>query len=290
MNIRAQNENEKAFLDIIQSMTGSYQTWQVWSDVLAIMAITVSNSVDKLEDRRERREQEYLELIRKHDPDKVARLFAALVKALDDNPDQDFLGSMYMRLNLGSHWHGQFFTPYDVCRMSAEITVDVEKLKEQPRYISLCDPAIGGGAMLIAAARVLQRAGINYQTQACFVGQDIDRIAGQMAYLQMSLLGMPGYVVIANTITDPIVGGPLNPIEKPSQEFWYTPFWYTDVWQMRRVWYSMDSMIRRSKTVRENAVVIDTDKAAKRHDSFTFFFNFEEGEQNVRTNQTAESV
>ena len=283
MNIRAQNENEKEFLDIIQSMTGSYQTWQVWSDVITIMAITVSNSVDRRKDHWEKREQEYLELIRKHDPDKVARLFAVLVKALDDNPDQDFLGSMYMRLNLGSHWHGQFFTPYDVCRMSAEITLDIDKLKAQTRFISLCDPTIGGGAMLIAAARVLQREGINYQTRACFVGQDIDRIAGMMAYIQMSLLGMPGYVAIANTLTDPIIGPVLEPIEKNSQEFWYTPLWFSDVWEMRRKWYRIDELMKRSEAVRENATV----ELPEAGHGYTFFFNFEEGDINVRTEQAA---
>jgi hypothetical protein len=71
LNIRAQNENEKMFLDIIQSMTGRYQTWQVWSDVLAIMAITVSNAVDRRKDHWDHREQEYMELIRKHDPEKL---------------------------------------------------------------------------------------------------------------------------------------------------------------------------------------------------------------------------
>ena len=283
MNIRAQNENEKEFLDIIQSMTGSYQTWQVWSDVITIMAITVSNSVDRRKDHWENREQEYLELIRKHDPDKVARLFAVLVKALDDNPDQDFLGSMYMRLNLGSHWHGQFFTPYNVCQMCAEITLDIDKLKAQTRYISLCDPAIGGGAMLIAAARILQREGINYQAWACFVGQDIDRIAGMMAYLQMSLLGMPGYVAIANTLTNPIVGPVLEPIEKEDQEFWYTPLWFSDVWEMRRRWYRIEGLMQRSTEAMENAVVTLPETAR----GFTFFFNFEEGDINVRTKQAA---
>ena len=283
MNIRAQNENEKMFLDIIQSMTGKYQTWQVWSDVLAIMAITVSNTVDRRKDHWGKREEEYLELIRKHDPDKIAQLFAILVKALDDNPDQDFLGSMYMRLDLGSHWHGQFFTPYDVCRMSAEMTVDIRTLKEYPRYVSLCDPAIGGGAMLIAAAQVLRDGGINYQEKALFVGQDVDRVAAHMAYLQMSLLGMPGYVAVANTLTDPISGTALEPVEKPTQEFWYTPLWFSDIWQMRRVWYRMDALARRSSAMRETALIRQEAPGPEPWAGFTFFFNFEEGKYNVRT-------
>ncbi len=273
MNIRAQNDYEKEFLSVIQSMTGSYQRWQVWSDVISIMAATISNAVDRTPGRWNKREQEYLRLIKKHDSDKVAQLFAITVNALESNPDQDFLGSLYMRMDLGSHWHGQFFTPYDVCRMSACMTLDASKVQERG-YISLCDPAIGGGAMLIAAANELKRMGVNYQTQAYFVGQDIDRVAGQMAYIQMSLLGMPGYIAIANTLTDPIVGDALEPIEKDTQEFWYTPFWFTDVWTMRRICRRMDNFTRRDAPIE-----IEPPK------KYTFFFNFEEGESNVRTEQ-----
>jgi type I restriction-modification system DNA methylase subunit len=164
--------------------------------------------------------------------------------------------------------------------MSAEVTVDVGKLKEQPRYISLCDPTVGGGAMLIAAARVLQRGGINYQTRACFIGQDIDRTAAHMAYLQMSLLGMPGYVVVANTLSNPIVGTALEPVEQPSQDFWYTPLWFSDVWQMRRAWYRVDELTRNSRTERGAALI--TPAEPKPEKRYTFFFNFEEGEINVR--------
>ena len=31
---------------------------------------------------------------------------------------------MFMALNLSNHWKGQFFTPYSICRMMSEITVE----------------------------------------------------------------------------------------------------------------------------------------------------------------------
>ena len=55
--------------------------------------------------------------------EKPAKCFAIVVEALERNPDQDFLGRLYMSLELGNHWKGQFFTPYDVCRCMAEITI-----------------------------------------------------------------------------------------------------------------------------------------------------------------------
>ena len=60
---------------------------------------------------------------------------------LDRNPRQDFLGQMFMTLELGSNWHGQFFTPYNVCEAMAEVVIDH---KEQ-KYVTAYDPACGAG-------------------------------------------------------------------------------------------------------------------------------------------------
>lgn len=38
-------------------------------------------------------------------------LAAYVVMALEDNPEQDFLGSVFMELNLGNKSTSQFFTP-----------------------------------------------------------------------------------------------------------------------------------------------------------------------------------
>ena len=46
---------------------------------------------------------------------------------LDENPDQDFLGELYMNLDLGNEHAGQFFTPYNVCRMMSEMNVSDAK-------------------------------------------------------------------------------------------------------------------------------------------------------------------
>ena len=43
------------------------------------------------------------------------------VKALEENPAQDFLGNLYMSLDFGSGWSGQFFTPWHVAEFMAQI-------------------------------------------------------------------------------------------------------------------------------------------------------------------------
>ena len=38
-------------------------------------------------------------------------MLAEVVADLEHNPDQDFLGELFMALDLGNEWAGQFFTP-----------------------------------------------------------------------------------------------------------------------------------------------------------------------------------
>ena len=270
----AKDEYEKEFEKIMDKLTYNRMKWEVWADLIYMMAAALSNALDPDSSRREKREKEYLECARRCGGAELpAKAFGVVVNALEANPDQDFLGSLYMRFELGSHWHGQFFTPYSLCHLMAEIQMDElpEKI-EKDGWVSVCDPCIGGGAMLVAAASKARIMGINYQHSMLFVGQDIDRIAGMMAYIQMSLLGMPGYIVIADTLSNPMTGDVLIPDEKEGQEFWYTPFFYRDDWTLRKVGRKMDLLTR------VRTPVIEPEPVRK----YTFFFNFGEEELNER--------
>ena len=271
--IRAKDSYEKEILGRIEHLGRTRQTWQVWSDLIFAMACAISNSTDLVSGQRETREKEYESCIKRLGGVKEpSEIFALIVMAMEKNPWQDLLGDLYMRLNLGSHWHGQFFTPYNITKMMAKMTIP-EKSQSQLQekgWISVVDPAVGGGATLIAAAEEFHSQDINYQTQVLFAGQDIDRVAGLMAYIQLSLLGCPGYVVIGNTLTNPVTGySVLRPFPKEGQEFWFTPMFYRDVWQGRILCERMDELTHR-----------------KREEHLIFCFDFEKEGVNVRESIT----
>lgn len=246
INYAGKQGYEKEFIKVFNELCRSRHAWEVWADVISVMACSMANSVDRLPKRHNSREKEYAECIsRLGGVEKPAQLFSIVVEALEDNPDQDFLGSLYMQLELGNKWKGQFFTPYHVSQCMAEITMgNCKQQIEKQGWISVCDPCVGGGAMLIAAGNTIRRLKINYQNHVLFVGQDIDRIAGMMAYIQMSLLGFPGYIVIGNSLTNPITGNAMVPTEKEGQEFWFTPFFFSKVWNYRRTFSAMDQIFR----------------------------------------------
>ena len=257
---------EKEFKDIFRELCYSRSAWQVWADLMAAIACTLANACDKTEPGYSRREKEFAECIeRLGGVEKPSKLFAVITEAFDRDPDQDFLGKLYMDLELGNHWKGQFFTPYDICRCTADMTVGenvVEKVKTVG-WVSVNDPACGAGAMLIAAANTMKRMGINYQTQALFVANDIDRVVAHMCYIQLSLLGCPGYVAVANTLSNPVTGNVLIPDQKKGQEFWFTPFYFRNEWKIRR----QRLLIRR---------ILSLTEPVER--KMVFYFDFEKGE------------
>lgn len=261
---------EKEFIKVFQELCYSRSSWQVWADLMAAMACTLANSVDRTLPRHTAREKEYAECIdRLGGVEKPAKCFAIVVEALEHNPDQDFLGKLYMSLELGNHWKGQFFTPYCVCKMMSEITVgDVDRQIEEKGYISICDPACGAGATLIAAVNSMRNAKHNFQNHVLFVGQDIDRIVGMMCYIQLSLLGCAGYICIGNTITNPLVGHVLFPQEMEGQELWITPMFQSNVWAWRRLFHSLGSLGGSADT-----------KQTIEKEHYYMFFDFEKKEE-----------
>ena len=232
-NIRLETTQQKEIYSRFRHLADRYSAWQVWADFITMSACRLS-----LADR-EQHEEEYASIAKQYTSEELQNLremFALTVLALEELPDQDFLGDLFMRFDLENTWKGQFFTPYrSICKMMARITAgDLKKQIEEEYWIHSHDPACGAGATLIAFANECKDQGVNYQTSVLFVAQDIDRIAGLMCFVQLSLLGCPGYVVIGDSICNPVTGRMLFPQRQEGQEIWYTPMFFSDTWHCRR--------------------------------------------------------
>ena len=226
---------EKAFLEAFGRLTNRHRAWDVWRDFITMFACSLSNPLDK--EHRDKREALYLEVIKKYNKQEqelFPELAAQTVLALEENPEQDFLGSIFMSLNLGNEHNGQIFTPYHVCELMAEMTMDnTVKKVEQDGYISINDPCCGAGATLIAgihaARKQLEKANLNYQNHLLVVAQDIDETVALMCYIQLSLLGVAGYVKVGNSLTEPMTGN------DNKENYWFTPMYFSNVWVLRRI-------------------------------------------------------
>lgn len=131
---------EDKFLKSFQKLTYRRRAWDVWRDYILLHACSISNVLDK--DNYDQREKRYLKIIHQYSKEEQAifpELAAYTTMALDQNQEQDFLGKMFMRLDLGNRSAGQFFTPYHVCELMAEVvaTNALEKIEQDCRKLSI---------------------------------------------------------------------------------------------------------------------------------------------------------
>jgi len=104
-------------------------------------------------------------------------------------------------LNLGNSNKGQFFTPYHVSKLMAEISIgNVDNLLANRELITLSEPCSGSGGIIIAYAEALRKKGYNYQEKLFVEAIDIDEICFMMTYLQLSLYGIPARVMLGDTL------------------------------------------------------------------------------------------
>ena len=245
--VRCLKPSQSEFQKLFSTLCRSRSDWQVWSDFITMSATAISNTFDREGHIHDDREKQYMELARAYTRDEVdilARLLSTVVMALEDDPRQDFLGEVFQGLGLNSHWKGQFFTPYHVCEFMAEITLGNAETEIKKRgWIGINDPACGAGALLIAARNAMVKRGLP-GSGALFAAQDIDRTAALMCYIQLALLGCAGYVIVGDSLLHPPTGHPLRPDPAPELDVWYLPMFYEQTWHYRRMWHSLDTVLR----------------------------------------------
>ena len=139
-----------------------------------------------------------------------------------------------MDLHLDYEELKQIFTPYHVCQLMADITMgDLVQQVEEQGYVSINDCCCGAGANLIAAINsarhMLEDAGLNFQNHILIIGQDIEELVALMCYIQISLLGVAGYIKVGNALTEPMTS------DDSMENYWFTPMYFSDVWQTRRM-------------------------------------------------------
>ena len=215
MKRRRKDFVDQDIIRAIEEISGCYPRWEVWSDFINICAISISNCWNH--EDKEPREREYLRIIQKYqrnEQEKFSKMFAMVVSGMERNPENDLLGEIYMQLRISDNQKGQFFTPYPISKFMAQIAIEEKENISSPFLFN--EPACGSGVNVIAAANTMKERGIDYQRNAYFIAQDIDSLVAKMCYIQMSLMGCPGVVIIGDTLV-----GNTEDMEK-----WYTPFHY----------------------------------------------------------------
>jgi hypothetical protein len=215
----------KSIVKLFESCRYRHDLYTVFSDWCECAAISLSNAMDIRQ--REKRESRYMEIIGRYERDVVGtfpKILGEVVMALESGP-QDILGATFHELELHNTARGQFFTPYELCRMMAKMTIgSAEELQAtlgKHGYVTAQEPAVGAGATVIALAEAIKDLGINYQQHLHVTAIDIDPRAVHMAYVQFSLMHIPAHVIVGDTL------------RLEFREDWYTPAHVMGFWSGR---------------------------------------------------------
>lgn len=200
-------DEKKEIINRINKIAGKYSAYEVFTDWIRCSALAMSNAVtDAGRKIWAEREKAYMETISRYTRDEAnmfSEMLALLAMALEKNME-DVLGDIYMTSGMGSKAAGQFFTPFHLSELAAELSVC--GADDDGKY-RINEPSCGGGGMIIAAAKVLKERGIDYQKKMDVVAQDLDWKGVYMCYLQLGLLGIPAVCVQGNTLSEPYTPG-----------------------------------------------------------------------------------
>lgn len=209
------SEHRKELISEIKSLAQSQGLNTVFTTFLEIVANSLAGQTDP--ENAEKREQRYQEMASTMSPELLssyARMLALLfltVREYRDDPC-DILGGIYHELNLNNEWNGQHFTPDNVCRLMAQITLPSDELSVKDGPITINEPTCGSGTMVIGAIWAMQQQDFDYRRNTFFVAQDIDIRCVWMTYIQLSLYEIPAMVIHGNTLT------------MEEWDRWYTPY------------------------------------------------------------------
>jgi type I restriction-modification system DNA methylase subunit len=187
---------KKAFIKRCEDLSHVRSLHDVIRDFAELGRITIVNQLTPFYSQDA--EDIYLKTIKKYNSDEQSQLaqMLAMVSMAHELQPGDFLGETLMELSMGRKELGQFFTPYSLCRLNAELTLSADSVNDKG-YVSLSEPAAGGGGMVIAAHH--RATELNVDLYAHCV--ELSHMTADLCYINLSAAGVAAHVTQGNTLS-----------------------------------------------------------------------------------------
>lgn len=172
---------------------------------LAKRTATTQARADMLEAR-------YMQEVKRWPPEDVRGIFPQVMGLALSSQGVDFWGSLAGEMETLDARLGQFFTPYEVCRLMAEMTTgDVGAAIAKRGFFTVSEPAAGSGAMLLATADTIRRQGHDPETCMFVVATDLSDLAYRMCFLSLTGAGIPALVRHGNSLSGEVFDTSFTP-------------------------------------------------------------------------------
>ncbi|WP_327357793.1 N-6 DNA methylase [Streptomyces sp. NBC_01304] len=195
----------REIVKLLAANTGAKRMSEVFDNFVEMAALALRNAVDvRRSEVWEAREEQYLQIAGSYSRTELGRFARALalVTGEMERDPCDVLGRLYMELELGNERLGQYYTPYEIARLMAELQIDsVVEQVQQDGFAHVYEPTCGAGAFIIALSEAMLDHGLNPQTQLHVTAEDIAPQAMHMIYVHLTLLHIPAVVRRRDVIT-----------------------------------------------------------------------------------------
>lgn len=192
----------ETFVKLLHELEHRHRPSDIFRSFVCVVACSLANQT---------REAEYLEAIKpfnRSELDTLIAAFARLILDMEERPFTDLLGPAYME-TLGrkdQQCKGEFHTPQEVCRLIGRMMCGTNDLPSSGP-ITLCEPASGAGAMILAYAEAMSPAD---RRRLQVTAIDINKICCDMCFINTTLWGIPARILQGNTLSLKFTAGWTN--------------------------------------------------------------------------------
>lgn len=217
---------DKTLLQISDMTHGRISKPQTFGDFVAFCALLLSSRTDPV--HTEQRANALKQLKKTYTDDEwqafhqgAFDLCSTFVRNTQSGLYEDLFAVTYTQIGAASRAFQQDFTPVDIGRLIGAISLPTELSLPEEGFFTIGDQACGSGTLLLEGAQRIANCGFNPTAHLAIQAADLDARCVHMAYLNLSLYGIPAVIVHGNTIT-------LDEYDR-----WYTPAYLWGKWIWR---------------------------------------------------------
>ena len=193
------------FIKAMNEIDRSKSRREVFTDYCELAYCALAKIACPTEEGRDALEEQYMSVVKRYrDKDDVRRmpeLLGLTMEALNQG-GCDFLGSVAGEIGALDAKLGQFFTPYNVSRLMAEINLtNAGQIIEANGFITVQEPAVGAGGMVLAVADVIEGLGFDPALHLWVEATELSRSTYYMGYVQIHARSVAGRVICGNSLT-----------------------------------------------------------------------------------------
>lgn len=192
------------FLRLLRKRDRSKRQTEVFADFCELAYCALAKQASPFPDQRDQLEAQYMRVVgRYRDPDDIRAMPEMLAIALTTirAGGADFMGQIAGEIGALDAGLGQFFTPYEVSRLIAEMNLgDAAAMIADRGFITIQEPAAGAGGMLLAAADTLEAQNIALSS-VWMEAIELSHSTYHMLYVQLAARGIAGRVFCGNALS-----------------------------------------------------------------------------------------